>query len=89
MMPTFVIEITREAILTTLLVAGPLLLSALVVGLAISLLQAVTQIQEQTLNFVPKAFCMAAVLVLLMPWYIRTLTRFMVRMIESTASVAG
>ena len=50
----FVIDLSRDAILTALLVAAPLLLIALGVGLVISIIQSVTQIQEQTLSFVPK-----------------------------------
>ena len=49
-----VLEISSRAIMTTLLVAGPLLLTGLVVGLAISIFQAVTQINEMTLSFIPK-----------------------------------
>lgn len=67
----WVINITRQAITTTLLVGGPLLGIGLLVGLVISIIQAVTQIQEQTLVFVPKILAVMAVLLLLGPWMVR------------------
>ena len=54
MTPEFVIDLGREAVVTALMVAAPLLLSGLLVGLLVSILQATTQIQEVTLSFVPK-----------------------------------
>lgn len=62
-----ILDITRDALWTLLLVSGPLMVVALVVGLVISLVQALTQIQEQTLTFVPKMFAMMAGLLLLLP----------------------
>jgi flagellar biosynthetic protein FliQ len=67
----WVINITRQAITTTLLVGGPLLGVGLLVGLVISIIQAVTQTQEQTLVFVPKILAVMAVLLLLGPWMAR------------------
>ncbi len=68
MTPDDVVAIARRALETTLLLAGPLLLASLVVGVVISLLQAVTQIQEQTLTFVPKFLAIVVVFVLMLPW---------------------
>ena len=56
--------------------AAPILLTAMVIGLAVSLFQAVTSIQEQTLTFVPKVLAIVALLILLMPWMLRTLVEF-------------
>lgn len=61
MTETMVISILQDTIKTTLLVAGPLLIVATVVGLIISIFQATTQIQEQTLTFVPKVIAVALV----------------------------
>lgn len=73
---TDVIEISREAIVVTLKLGAPLLLTALVVGLVISLVQALTQIQEMTLAFVPKVVGMAVVFLLTVPFMIATLATF-------------
>ncbi len=70
-------EITRAALLLILTVAGPMLGAALVVGLAIGLLQALTQIQEQTLTFVPKLLAMGAMLLLSLPMIGAALSDFM------------
>ena len=61
-------DLLRETLLLTLTTAAPLLVIALVVGLVISLIQAVTQIQEQTLVFVPKIVAMVAAAIVVMPW---------------------
>ncbi|MET3827909.1 MULTISPECIES: flagellar biosynthesis protein FliQ [Sphingomonas] len=71
------IEITRAALVLILTVAGPMLGAALVVGLAIGLLQALTQIQEQTLTFVPKLIAMGAMLLLSLPMIGAALSDFM------------
>ena len=61
-------ELIRHTLLLALVVSAPMLLIGLAVGVVVSLLQAVTQIQEQTLSFVPKIAAMVAAAVLLMPW---------------------
>jgi flagellar biosynthesis protein FliQ len=61
-------DLLRQALLLALIVSAPMLAIGLVVGIVVSLLQAVTQIQEQTLTFVPKIVAMVAAAVLLMPW---------------------
>jgi flagellar biosynthesis protein FliQ len=62
-----ILDVTRDSLWTLLVVSGPLMMVALIVGLGISLMQALTQIQEQTLTFVPKMFAMMAAMVLLLP----------------------
>lgn len=64
-----VIDIAREALWVTLKLAGPLLLVALVVGFVISLIQALTQIQEMTLTFIPKIFAILGAMFLLLPFF--------------------
>jgi flagellar biosynthesis protein FliQ len=61
-------ELIRQTLILALLVSAPMLVIGLVVGVIVSLLQAVTQIQEQTLSFVPKIAAMVASAILLMPW---------------------
>ena len=87
MTPTFVLDIVREAILVVLLVSAPMLGTALVVGLSISFVQAITSIQEASLVFVPKAMAMGLALVLLMPWYLRELVRFTEKVFNATSIV--
>ena len=70
MTPFTAIELGREAILMALLVGAPVMLVAAGVGLIVSIFQAVTQLQEQTLSFVPKIVAMMLVLMLLTPWLI-------------------
>jgi len=71
-----VIEIGRQALLVFLKVALPLMLISLTVGIIVSLFQALTQIQEMTLTFVPKVVIMFAALILLMPYMLHTLVDF-------------
>ena len=71
-----VIEICRQAILVMLKVVGPILLAGLIVGIVISLVQAVTQIQEQTLSFIPKMLTIFMLTIWLLPFMLSTLTTF-------------
>lgn len=73
-----VLVIGRDAMWVTLLLSAPMLLSGMVVGLAISILQSVTQIQEITLSFVPKIFVVMLAFVLFLPWMISTMSSFVV-----------
>ena len=61
-------ELLRHALLLTLLVAAPVLVVGLLVGFVVSLLQAVTQVQEQTLSFIPKIVAMFAAAIVTLPW---------------------
>jgi flagellar biosynthetic protein FliQ len=71
-----VIQIVASALLTATKLAGPVLIATLVVGLALSVLQSATQIQESTLTFVPKLVVAAVVLVVTGAWSLRVLTGF-------------
>ena len=81
-----VINLAREAVLTALLVAGPALGIGMVVGLLVSLFQATTQIQEQTLTFIPKIVAVLVSLVVFGPWMIRVLVDFASRLLTSMPS---
>lgn len=76
------VEIAREAILVLLQVSGPLMLISLAVGLVISLFQAVTQIQEMTLTFVPKIVVMFVSLLVLLPFMLASLAHFYERLMD-------
>ncbi len=80
--PQSVIDLAREALWTTLIVASPVLIAALLVGLVIGLLQAMTQVQEQSLAFVPKIIVMLLVLSISLPWLIS-------RMVQYTSTLIG
>jgi flagellar biosynthetic protein FliQ len=88
MSPETAVELVQRAISVGLMVAGPLLATALLVGLGISVLQAITQIQEQTLTFIPKLLALAVVLVLTLPWILRTLVEFLVQTLRSLSGMA-
>lgn len=72
----FVVGLMAEAIKVTLLVSAPVLIVGLVVGIVISLIQAVTQIQEMTLVFVPKIIAVMVVLVAALPWMINIMVTY-------------
>lgn len=82
MNPEFAVELLKTMIYQALAIAAPILLTAMVVGLCISLFQAVTTISEQTLTFVPKALAVIGVLLLLLPWIVRSLIEFTVSVIQ-------
>ena len=78
----------RGGVLQVLMMAGPLLLSALVVGLIVAILQASTSIQEQTLTFVPKVFAILLVLVLLGGWMFTNLGQYTINLFNQIPSMA-
>ncbi|EMI45147.1 MULTISPECIES: flagellar biosynthesis protein FliQ [Pirellulaceae] len=78
--PSSAVDLIREALIVAVILATPMLLVGMAAGLAIGLIQALTQIQDQTVSFVPKILAMAAVLIACMPW-------LMTRMLEFTRSV--
>lgn len=82
-----VLDIIREGLLVTIIVGGPLMLIALVVGLAISLFQALTQIQEMTLTFVPKIVIMFGAMVFLAPFMLGQLETFTETIMDRIAAI--
>jgi flagellar biosynthetic protein FliQ len=87
MSPQMVIDIAREAIWVMIKIGAPTMLVALVVGLAISLLQALTQIQEATLSFVPKMLAIAVAFVVTTPFTIRVLVAFATSLFQRIATL--
>jgi flagellar biosynthesis protein FliQ len=84
-----VLDIMTQAMLLGTKLAGPLLITALVVGVAVSLLQTVTQIQEMTLSFVPKVIGLAVVLIVAGNWMLREMVVFAERLWSSIPTLAG
>lgn len=76
MSEAYIIDVFREAVYYILILSAPMLIAALVVGLVISIFQATTQIQEQTLAFVPKVIAIFLVLMFAGPWLLNTLVGF-------------
>jgi flagellar biosynthetic protein FliQ len=89
MNPEMVVTIGRHALEMTLMLAAPLLLTALAVGLIVGIFQAATSINEMTLSFIPKLLAMAAVLAITGPWMIRNLVEYSRGLIESIPSLIG
>lgn len=84
----FAVDLIRNAVMLTLMIAAPLVVSALIIGLIVTLIQAVTQLQEQTLTFLPKLLTMALMFLLVLPWMLRRLTEFLVAALN-TLPTAG
>jgi len=79
----------RDAILVTLLVSAPMLLSGLVIGLIIAILQSVTQVQEITLTFVPKIIIVLVMFVVFLPWMIGTTMQFVEPIFGDFTNIVG
>ena len=89
MTPALALDLIRNAIMVALGVAAPLLATALLVGILVSLIQAVTQIQEQTLTFIPKLLAMAAVFLIMLPWSVARLVDFLVTLLRSLPTMVS
>jgi flagellar biosynthetic protein FliQ len=83
MTPELVITLGQETIKTTLLLAARVLICALVVGLLVSVFQAVTQINEATLSFIPKILAVVVALVICAPWMLDVISRFTTTLFEN------
>lgn len=82
-----IIELGQQALKTTALLAAPLLVSTLVIGLVVSIFQALTQINEASLTFIPKMIVVAVVITLAGPWMLDTLSNYTVNLFESIATI--
>ncbi|MFA6014139.1 MAG: flagellar biosynthesis protein FliQ [Gallionellaceae bacterium] len=89
MTPETVMTIGRQALELTLMVSAPLLLTALVIGLLVSIFQAATQINEMTLSFIPKLTGMFIVLIIAGPWMMGLLLDYMQRLFSSIPWMVG
>ncbi len=88
MNPEFAVELLKTMILQAVILAAPFLGLAMIIGLVVSLFQAVTSINEHTLSFVPKALCVLGLLLVLSPWMIRQLVEFTTAVIEKMPQMA-
>ncbi len=77
-------DLLRATLVLTMLISAPILMVGLVVGVLVSLVQAITQIQEQTLTFIPKILAMVAVTVMLIPWMGQQLVEYTTSMLSFT-----
>jgi len=87
--PQGVITLAQQALYVAVMLAAPMLLASLVIGLLVSILQAATQINEMTLTFIPKLLAMVATLVIAGPWMITFFVDFMRRLYESIPTAVG
>lgn len=83
------VDLVRQAVMLSLAVAAPLLATALVVGILVSLVQAVTQLQEQTLTFIPKLLTIALVFVLTLPWALTRLVEYLAGVLRSLPTLVS
>lgn len=89
MTPEMVLDIGRESLWVIALLAAPLLLSALGIGLLVGMIQAATQIQEMTLTFIPKLIVLALALLIAGPWMLGVLTDYTITLIQSIPELIG
>lgn len=89
MSPESVISMARQAIQVTLMIAAPMLLTALIIGLVVSIFQAATQINEMTLSFIPKLAGILLALLIAGPWMLTILTDYMHRIFTGIPGMIG
>jgi len=82
-----IIQLGQDALRTMALISAPLLLSTLIIGLAVSVFQALTQINESTLTFVPKMLVIAIVIVIAGPWMLDVMRSYTVNLFDSMATI--
>lgn len=81
MTPEMVLQILKEALVTSFQLASPFLLVSLIVGIAVALFQTLTNLQEMTLSFIPKIIAVGLTLMILFPWMVKIMTKFTHHMI--------
>ena len=89
MTPEIIVGLVQQALEVTILLSAPLLLTALVTGLVVSVFQAATQINEMTLSFIPKLLAIFAALVLAGPWMLNVMVDFTRRLLEGIPGMIG
>jgi flagellar biosynthetic protein FliQ len=89
MTPDTVLSVGEQALQVTVMLGAPLLLSALAIGLIISIVQAATQINEMTLTFIPKLLALVAVIYLAGPWMLTLIVGFSRRLFERMPGLLG
>ena len=84
----FVVTLGKDALTTAMMIAAPMLLSGLIVGLAIGIFQAVTQIQEMTLTFIPKILVVVVAMFVFLPWILNMLITFATSVFNSIETIS-
>ena len=85
----FAVSLMRSAVLQVLMMAAPMLLIGMLVGLIVSIFQATTSIQEQTLTFVPKIAAILGALMIFGPWILNSMVQFTLRLMARIAEISG
>jgi len=83
------VDLVRQAVMMSLMVAAPMLATALLIGIVVSLVQAVTQLQEQTLTFIPKLLGLSLVFVLTLPWTMTRLVEYLAGVLRSLPTLVS
>lgn len=86
---SFVIGLGSQAIKTTIFLAAPLLVAAMTVGILVSIMQAITQINEATLTFIPKMISVVVVLMLMAPWMLKTIQEYAINIFANLGNWVG
>ena len=89
MTPGLAVDLLQRALTLEVTVGGPLMLTELVVSVAVSLIHAVTQVQEQSLTFIPKLLVVALVFLLALPWMMRAMVAFTVQALRAMPGMVG
>jgi len=87
--PEYVIQLGQDTLLLVLYLGGPVLIVALVVGLAVSIFQAVTQVHEMTLTFIPKILAVGVTLIITLPWVMQRMVDFTRQLLMSIPALVG
>lgn len=87
MVPSDVLAISHDLMKTAMLIAAPAVITSLIVGLLVSILQTLTSIQEQTLSFVPRIVAVSIAILVALPWMLQLMINFCVRMMNLAAEV--
>jgi flagellar biosynthetic protein FliQ len=88
MTPEFAVELVKNLMFQAIALASPILMVAMTIGLSVSLFQAVSSIHEQTLSFVPKALGIVGIIVVLLPWLLRTTIEFATAVLQKLPEMA-
>ncbi|MDP6983739.1 MAG: flagellar biosynthesis protein FliQ [Candidatus Latescibacteria bacterium] len=89
MSPEFIIKLGQEVLTLILYLGGPVLIVALVVGLGVSIFQAVTQVHEMTLTFIPKIIAVGVTIILVLPWMMQRMLDFTINLLSAIPTLIG
>lgn len=89
MTPEYIIKLGQDSLMLVLLLGGPVLIVALIVGLGVSIFQAVTQVHEMTLTFIPKIVAVGVTILLILPWVMQRMVDFTRQLLMSIPNLVG